>query len=99
MIIIRLDPEDSRILAWVTAMAHLRGGGLKVSYGSGLFRWLRNQLLMGEDYSCEGADFHDDPELDLPEGEVWDDRGKKRHYPLMFFEFFIYLIFIFVVLR
>ena len=40
--ITRLDPEDPRMLAWVTAMPRLGGGGPKVSYGSGFFRWLRN---------------------------------------------------------
>ena len=32
---------------------------------------------MVEDYSYEGVDFHNDLELDLPEGGVWDDRGKN----------------------
>ena len=32
---------------------------------------------MIEDYSYEGVEFRDDPELVLPEGEKWDDRGKK----------------------
>ena len=84
---------------WVTAMPRLGGGGPKVSYGLGFFPWLRNQLLMVEDYAYEGAEFCDDPKLALPEGEVWDYRGKKRHYPLVFLIFDIYLIFYFVVLR
>ena len=45
---------------------------------------------MVEDYAYEGEEFRDDPELALPEGEVWDDRGKKRHYPILF------LIFVFI---
>ena len=45
---------------------------------------------MVEDYAYEGADFCDDPELALPEGEEWDEQGKKRHYPLVF------LIFVFI---
>ena len=49
---------------------------------------------MVEDYAYEGADFHNDLELVLPEGEVWDDRGKKRHYPLVFLVFVFYFIFI-----
>ena len=87
------------MVAWVTTMPHLGGGGPKVNYGPGFFFWLRNQLLMVEDYAYEGADFCDDLELDLPEGEVWDDQGNKRHYPLVFFIFCIYFIFYFVVLR
>ena len=49
---------------------------------------------MVEDYAYEGAYFRDDPELALPEGEEWDDRGKKRHYPLCFLIFVFYFIFI-----
>ena len=54
---------------------------------------------MVEGYAYEGEKFHNDPELALREGEVWDDRGKTRHYPLVFLNFKFYFIFIFVVLR
>ena len=80
----KLDPEDPRMLAWVTAIPHLGGGGPKLNYRSGFFRWLRNQLLMVEDYAYEAAGFRDDSELSLPEGEVWDDRGKKINYSPVF---------------
>ena len=49
---------------------------------------------MVEDYAYEGEEFRDDPELVLLEGEVWDDRGKKIHYPLVFLNFVFYFIFI-----
>ena len=94
-----LDPEDPRMLAWVTVMPHLGGGGPKVSYGSGFFRWFRNQLLMVEEYAYEGAEFRDDLEPSLPEGEEWDERGKERHYPLVFLIFCIYFILCFAVPR
>ena len=55
--ITRLDPEDPRMLAWVIAMPRLGGGGPKFTYGYGFFRWLRNQLLIVEDYAYKGADF------------------------------------------
>ena len=77
VIITRLDLEDPRMLAWVTAMPRFGGGGPKVTYGSRLFCWLRNQLLMVEYYAYEGAYFQNDMELVLPQGEVWDDQGKK----------------------
>ena len=54
---------------------------------------------MVEAYAYEGENFRNGPELVLSEGEVWDDQGKKRHYPLVFLNFCIYLIFYFVVLR
>ena len=93
MTITRLDIEDPRILAWVTTVPHLGGGWPKVSYGSGFFLWLKNQFLMVEDYSYEGEDFRDDLELALLEGEEWDERGKERHYQLMFLVFVFYFIF------
>ena len=74
---IRLDVEYPRMLKWVLVMACHGGGGSKIVYGSVFFRWLRNQLLMIEDYAYEGENFYDDLELPLPEGEDWDDRGKK----------------------
>ena len=75
--ITRFKSEDPRMIAWVIAMPRLGGKGPKVNYGSDFFRWLRNQLLMVEDFSYKGPDFQNDPELVLPKGEVWDDRGKK----------------------
>ena len=71
--ITKLDPEDSRMLERVRAMPHLGVGGPKITYGFGFFRWLRNQLLMVEDYSYKGEEFRNDRELVLSEGEVWDD--------------------------
>ena len=65
--ITRLDPEDPRMIAWVTSMPHFGGGGPKVNYGSSFFCWLRNQLLMVVDYAYEGVDFRDDSNLVLPE--------------------------------
>ena len=59
--ITRLNLEDPKMVAWVTAMPRLGGGEPKVNYRFGFFRWLRNQLLMVEDYAYEGVDFHNDP--------------------------------------
>ena len=54
---------------------------------------------MVEDYAYEGAYFQNDPELVLPEGEVWDDRGKKTLSTYVFWKF-IFISFLFsVVLR
>ena len=79
-------------------MALHGGGGPKVVYGAVFFRWLRGQLLMIEDYSYEGVDLCDDPELALPKGEEWDDQGKKdtTHHVFNFFKF---ISFLFVLLR
>ena len=64
--VIKLYVEDSRMLRWVFVMSRHSGGGSKVVYGSILFCWLRNQLLMIEDYAYEGENFYEDPELPIP---------------------------------
>ena len=74
--ITRMELEDPRMLAWVTAMPCLGSATPKVIYGDGFFPWLRNQFLMIEDYAYDGAYFRHDPELVLPKGEMWDDHGK-----------------------
>ena len=63
-----LEPEHPKMITWVTTMPCLGCGGPKVNYGSSFFPWLRNQLLMVEDYAYEGADFRNDPEFVLLEG-------------------------------
>ena len=93
--ITRLDPEDPRILAWVTTMPRLGGEGPKFNYNSGFFRWLRNQLLMVEDYAYEGADFRNGSELVLPKGEVWDERGKKTLSTYIFLILYLFYFYVF----
>ena len=48
---------------------------------------------MIEDYAYEGGNFCDEPNLTLPEGEEWDDRGKKdtTHHVFNFFKFISFL--------
>jgi hypothetical protein len=39
-----------------------------IKYGDVFFQWLRNQLIMVEDYAYARTDFHGDPNLALLEG-------------------------------
>ena len=41
----------------------------KVKFSDPFFQWLRDQLLMVEDYAYAGTDFSDDPDLSLPPSE------------------------------
>ena len=50
----------------------------KVKFGDPFFRWLRDQILMVEDYAYVGTDFSGDPHLPLPPGGQWGDIGKKQ---------------------
>jgi len=61
------DPQYPWMKRWVDLMA--RHGGIPiVKYDDIFFQWLRNKLLMVEDYTYAGTDFCGDPDLDLPEG-------------------------------
>jgi hypothetical protein len=62
---------------WVDLMA-LQGGVPIVKYDKVFFQWLRNQLIMVEDYAYVGMDFRGDPDLALPEVSQWGDIGKKE---------------------
>lgn len=36
-------------------------------------------MLMVDDYGYAGIDFHNDPDLVLPEGKDWDATQDKKH--------------------
>ena len=59
-------------------MAHTRVGKGKVKFSDPFFRWLRDQLLMVEDYAYVGTDFSGDPYLPLPPSGQWGDIDKKQ---------------------
>ena len=50
----------------------------KVNFGDLFFRWLRDQILMVEDYAYAGIDFNGDLDLPLPPSGQWGDLGKKQ---------------------
>jgi len=70
-----------------------------VTYGPTFFQWLRDQIIMIEDYSYVGADFHGDPDLALPEGAHWGEIGKKKFSIVYCFCHFNYEIFYVMYLR
>ena len=59
-------------------MAHTGEGRGKVNFGDPFFQWLRDQILMVEDYAYVGMDFNGDPDLPLPPSGQWGDIGKKQ---------------------
>jgi hypothetical protein len=62
---------------WVELMTHHCGGPI-VSYDENLFKWMKKQLIMVEDYAYEGMDFQGDIDLILLAGYQWNDTGKKE---------------------
>jgi hypothetical protein len=69
-------PQDPRMKKWVDLMARHDGVPI-VKYDDVFFQWMRNQLIMVEDYAYTETYFHGDPDLSLLEGSHWGDIGKK----------------------
>jgi len=60
-----------------------------VRFPVGYFHWLENQVFAIQDFPYAGVDFRGDPDMVLPQGEQWDDKG------ISFFTSFLnYLLFI-----
>ena len=68
VIFTELRARDPRMLRWFEIMARTGGGRAKVKFKVALFRWLRDQILMIEDYAYAGTDFRGDPDLPLSLG-------------------------------
>lgn len=65
-------------------MAQNKGGSM-MTFTPTFFKWLREQLIMIEDYPYYRVDFLKDPEFVLLEGEQWSDEGEMS--------FWIFLVF------
>jgi hypothetical protein len=59
-----------------------------VKYNDAFFDWLRPRILMIDDYAYVDLDFRGDPDLVLPEGFQWENRGKKD---ILFFIVFLWI--------
>ena len=59
-------------------MACTGAGRGRVNFSGPFFRWLRDQMLMVEDYAYSGTYFTGDLDLPLPPGGKWSDIGKKQ---------------------
>lgn len=82
-------PQDPWMKQWVDLMA-CHGGVSIVKYDEIFFQWMRNKLIMVEDYAYTGMDFCGDPDLALPEGSQWGDIGKQEFFIICCFLYFNY---------
>ena len=55
------------MLRWVQVMARIGAGRRRVKFGDPFFKWLRDHMLMVEDYAYAGTNFTGDPDLPLPQ--------------------------------
>ena len=74
-------------------MARTGVGRGKVKFNDPFFRWLRDQILMVEDYAYAGTDFTKEPDLPLPPGGQGGNIGKKQENPKMDEMFLCFLMF------
>ena len=65
VIFTELRARDPHMLRWVEIMARTGGDKAKVKFEATFFCWLREQILMIEDYSHARTDFRGDPDLPL----------------------------------
>ena len=77
MVFTEMRARDPRMLRWVQIMACTRAYRGEVKFSDPFFRWLRDQILIMEDYAYAGTNFNEDPDLPLPPGGQWGDIGKK----------------------
>ena len=69
-------PREPRMTRWVAVMArHPEEGEKVVRFTEAYFDWLRHQFFSVQDFPYSGIDFRGDPDMVLPQGEQWDDRG------------------------
>ena len=69
-------PREPRMTRWVAVMArHPEEGEKVVRFPEAYFDWLRDQVFSIQDFPYSRIDFRGDPDMVLPQGEQWDDRG------------------------
>ena len=78
-------------------MAHTGAGRGEVNFDDPFFQWLRDQLLMVEEYAYAGTDFSGDLDLLLPPSGKWGDISKKQKTLKWQLCFFILMFYIFYV--
>ena len=88
-----LGPQEPKLVRWVAVMArHPDEGAAVVRFTDSYFHWLEDQVFAIQDFPYAGVDFRGDPDMVLPQGEQWDDRGT-----LFFTIFSNYIIFLFLI--
>jgi len=90
-----LGPREPKLIRWVMVMArHPDEGAAVVRFTDSYFHWLEDQVFAIQDFPYTGMDFRGDPDMVLPQGEQWDDRGT-----LFFTSFSSYVFFVFYIYR
>jgi hypothetical protein len=62
-------------------------GGTQFQFDAKFFRWWDRQIVVVDDYVYHGVDYHDDPDMVLPEGERFN-MSLVRKINLQYFWYF-----------
>lgn len=63
---------------WWGEIMPRQGGGQRIYFPPIFFGWLRQQIIMIDDWAYVGTYFQGDPDLPLPSGTQWADVGKNQ---------------------
>jgi len=92
-----LGPREPKLIRWVAVMArHPDEGAAVVRFSDSYFHWLEDQVFSIQDFPYAGTDFTGDPDMVLPQGEQWDDRGT---FLFTSFPNYVFLVFIYISSR
>ena len=89
-----LGPREPKLVRWVAVMArHPDEGAAVVRFSDSYFHWLEDQVFSIQDFPYAEVDFRGDPDMVLPQGEQWDDRGTLffTSFQIMYFFCFLYI--------
>ena len=78
--------RDLSMLKWSGLLSRL-GGGRQPHFTEDFFSRLDHDILVVNDYEYDGIDFHQDPDLEIPEDEDWNASLGKKHaisFPFIF---------------
>ena len=80
------------MLKWSGLLVRL-GGRCQPHFSEDFFSRLDQELLVVNDYGYVRIDFHNDPDLVLPDGDEWDTTLGKKKYALSLFLAVMFLCF------
>jgi hypothetical protein len=92
--------DEPRMERWTSLSPRLVSES-EFCFTGDFFAWLRQQFLWIEDFPYADVDFCGSMDLILPEGEDWDESGKRlsRTLSSLFFVFLMYMYFFLVSKR
>jgi hypothetical protein len=88
--------DEPRMERWTSLSPRLVSES-EFRFTGDFFTWLRRQFLWIEDFPYADVDFRRSMDLILPEGEDWDESGKRPRRTLSS-SFFVFGVYIYIFL-